>query len=129
MDEGSDDERYSFKTTVPRIVYPTASVSIKCYYNDTQFSGNLYTKKTKTVSDAATGTSSGSSSGPSSGGSSPYGEWKYAVDATQSIEGGVDVPDCYHYENGQDGSKITQGYEEEPQGSFCSCVYTNTNPQ
>ena len=129
MDEGLDNERYSFKTTVPKIVYPTASVSIKCYYNETQLLGNLYTKKPKTVSDPATGAGSASSSVPTSSASAPYGEWKFAVDATQSIGGGVDVPDCYQYENGQDGSRITQGYEQEPQGSFCSCAYTNANPQ
>ena len=127
LDAGLDTERYSFKTIVPKIVYPTDSLSIKCFYNETQFSGNLYTKKPKTVPSGAAASATSSASAAASTGDD-FGEWKFAVDATQSIGGGVDVPDCYQYNNGQTGAKLTKGYEEKDEGQFCSCAYKNDNP-
>lgn len=116
-DEGLPTERYTFQTTVPKQSFPTASLNIKCFYNETQFSANLYTKKAQ-----ADGASSSTSedSGPDS-----FAQWEYAVEATQSIGGGIDVPDCYRMNNGQVGEKLTEAYEEEPAGQFCSCAYKN----
>ena len=118
MDEGLPTERYTFKTTVPKQVFPTGSLSINCFYNETQFSANLYTKKAK--SDGSSSSSTTANSGPDS-----FAQWAYAVEATQSIGGGIDVPDCYRMNDGQVGEKLTKGYEEEPAGQFCSCAYKN----
>ena len=128
MDAGQDTERYSFTTTVPKIVYPTTSLSIKCFYNQTQFSGNLYTKKPKTAPSGAAAASSTSTASAAASTGDAFAEWNFAVEATQSIGGGVDVPDCYQYNNGQTGARVTQGYEERDAGQFCSCAYKNDNP-
>ena len=133
MDEGTSNERYTFKVpSVPKIVYP--SPNVKCYYNSTIFSGDLYTKKTKSYPSgaAASGTSaapaaatSSSSSTSDSDSSQPYADWVFAVDAAQSINGGVDVPDCFTMNNGVDGARVTKGYTVEPISNFCSCAYAN----
>ena len=127
MDEGTDTERYTFKTQAQKIVYPTNSFAIKCFYNDTQFSADLYTRKPKTLP-------SGNTPSPSStpltitsttGSNAAYVDWEFAVDARQSIGGGVDVPDCYEFDRNQIGAKLTQGFEEQSSSDFCNCAYTN----
>lgn len=132
LDAGGNNERYTFEAhSVPKTVYPSSN--IKCYYNGTTFSGALYTNKPKTYpSDAASSSStapaaSATSSTTASGGgpSQPFADWNFAVDAAQSIGGGVDVPECYAWNNGIDGARVTNGYTSEPMGSFCSCAYTN----
>ena len=129
MDQGMPTERYTFKTQVQKIVYPTKSFTIKCFYNDTQFSANLYTKKLRTLPlNNAPSPSSSAAAATATGTSASYADWKFATDATQSIGGGVDVPDCYRYSNGQTGEKITQGYQEQASTEFCSCAYKNFDP-
>ncbi|KAL9125508.1 MAG: hypothetical protein Q9217_005295 [Psora testacea] len=126
MDEGTDTERYTFETQVQKIVFPTNSFAIKCFYNDTQFSADLYTKKTRTFpSNATTSPINAASATTRTGNGASYAEWEFAVDAAQSIGGGVDVPDCYQYNNRQIGAKITSGYEEQELNEFCSCTYRN----
>ena len=135
MDAGTDNERYTFKAnSVPKSVFPTPN--IKCYYNETTFSGDIYTKKPKTypsggvaasssISTAPAATATSSTAASSGGSSQSYADWGFAVDAAQSIGGGVDVPECYNWANGVDGDRVTNGYTSEPVGSFCSCAYAN----
>lgn len=129
-DAGTGNERYTFTAqSVPKVVYPSAN--IKCYYNETTFSGDLYTKKSKTYpagSSSSSTTSSAATASSTAVGSSNqplFADWGFAVDATQSIGGGVDVPECYTWNNGVDGDRVTTGYTSEPVGSFCSCAYAN----
>ena len=129
---GTDDERYTFTTMVQKAVFP--SFSVKCYYNETQFTANMYTKKPKSyppgstasASAAAPASTSGSAAGAPPGAS--FATWHFAIDATQSIGGGVDVPACYNMDNGQVGSRVMSGYSIQPAQDFCSCAYKNYNP-
>ena len=102
------------------------------------FSGDMYTKKPRsypagapqgsstTSSAAATPSSTATASGDNDSSNSPaFADWEFAVDATQSIGGGVDVPECFSWNNGVDGQRVTQGYTSQPMGSFCSCAYAN----
>ena len=130
VDAGTATERYTFKAgSVPKISYP--SPNIKCYYNQTTFSGDLYTKKPKAYPSGAAASSS-TSAAPSAAATNTnsdqdaqYADWGFAVDAAQSMGGGVDVPDCYNWNNGVDGSRVMAGYEIQPMSSFCSCAYAN----
>lgn len=135
VDGGSDNERYTFTTMVQKAVFPTFNV--KCYYNTTQFTGNLYTKRAKSYppSSSAAATSSAAAAAASSGpvgmaAGGGFANWNFAVDATQSVGGGQDVPACYNYNanNGQVGSIITTGYSVMPAADFCSCAYKNYDP-
>ena len=57
-----------------------------------------------------------------------FADWNFAVDATQSIGGGEDVPACFNMDNGIVGSRVTSGYTVEPAADFCSCAYKNYDP-
>ena len=130
LDPGSANERYSFTTNVQKVVFPT--LSVKCYYNSTQFTADLYTKRQKSYPPSSAGGSATSSAttptATGSGTGDTFVNWNFAVDATQSVEGGVDVPDCYNTNNGQVISKVTTGYTPKPAEDFCSCVYKNYDP-
>ena len=98
---------------------------------------NLYTKKPKsypsnstsaspTSSNAGAASTGDVSAGAPAGGN--FVDWDFAVDATQSIGGGVDVPACFNVNNGQVGSRVTTRYTVEPAENFCSCAYKNYDP-
>ena len=134
-DNGTSNERYTFSTTVIKSTFP--SLNVRCDYNDTLFTADLYTSKPKSyptnsassasaTSSAATAAATGSSAGAPAGGK--FANWIYAVDATQSIGGGVDVPACFQYSNGQLGDAVTAGYTVQPSTDFCSCAYKNYDP-
>ena len=134
VDAGTDNERYTFTTTVQKAVYP--SFNVRCYYNDTLFTADLYTSKpnsypNNSTSAGATSSAAGAAAtdgaaGAPAGGA--FADWNYAVDATQSIGGGVDVPACYSLNNGQPGDRVTSGYTMMPAADFCSCAYKNYDP-
>jgi len=134
LDQGSTNERYTFTTTVQKVVFPLFNV--RCFYNTTQFTADLYTKKAKSYPSNSTSASAKSlpagAAEPSGAAGAPAGgafvDWNFAVDATQSIGGGEDVPECYNMNNGQTGSRVTSGYTVEPAGDFCSCAYKNYDP-
>ncbi|CAF9943837.1 MAG: hypothetical protein ALECFALPRED_001470 [Alectoria fallacina] len=133
-DAGTDNERYTFSTTVQKDVFP--SFGVKCDYNDTLFSADLYTSKPKSypsnstsasaTSSAAAAAASGGAAGAPAGGA--FANWNFAVDATQSIGGGVDVPACYTLNNGEPGDRVTSGYNVMPAADFCTCAYKNYDP-
>lgn len=130
VDSGTDNERYTFSTTVQKAVYP--AFNVKCDYNDTLFTADLYTNKPKSYpsnSTSASATSSAASATSSAAATSgAFANWNYAVDATQAIGGGVDVPACYSLNNGQPGDRVTSGYDVMPAADFCSCAYKNYDP-
>lgn len=96
----------------------------------------MYTSKPKsypsgTASASATSSAAGAAAtqgaaGAPAGGA--FAEWKFAVDATQDIGGGVDVPACYSLNNGQPQDRVTSGYDVMPAADFCSCAYKNYDP-
>lgn len=134
VDAGTVNERYTFSTTVPKDVFP--SFNVKCDYNYTTFTADLYTSKPKSypgnsTSASATSSAAGAAAtdraaGAPAGGA--FANWKYAVDATQSVGGGVDVPACYNMNNGQPGGRVTSGYTVMPATDFCTCEYKNYDP-
>lgn len=127
VDAGTDNERYTFTTTVIKAVFP--SFSVRCDYNNTQFTADLYTGKPKSypsnTTSAASSSATGAAGAPAGG---AFAEWDYAVDATQDIGGGVDVPACYNLVNGQPADRVTSGYTVMPAADFCSCAYKNYDP-
>ena len=128
VDAGTENERYTFSTMVQKAVFP--SFNVKCFYNDTVFMADLYTSKPKSYPNNSTGasaatTSSVAAAAPTGG---AFADWGYAIDATQHIGGGVDVPACYTLENGQPGDRVTSGYSAMPPEDFCSCAYKNYDP-
>jgi len=92
----------------------------------------MYTKKVKSYPPGAAAASATSSNAPAAASgtslSSAFANWDYAVDATQSIGGGEDVPACYEYDNGIVGARVTDGYEPKPAQDFCACAYKNYDP-
>ena len=98
---------------------------------------DLYTSKAKSYPPSASSSpspSSLSSTASATTGASatplatPFADWKFAVDATLHIGGGVDVPACYAMNDGQPGARVTSGYSVMPPEDFCSCVYKNYDP-
>ena len=134
LDAGTPNERYTFTTTVQKSVFP--SFNVECFYNDTLFMADLYTSKAKSYPPSAASSSSSSPSSTASATTSasatpsatPFANWRFAVDATLHIGGGVDVPVCYAMNNGQPGARVTSGYSVMPSEDFCSCAYKNYDP-
>lgn len=121
---GTDDEAYAFEVPMQKIVVPSSPLTAddaatECYYNNTQFSARMYTKKAKTYPVQA-----GSASGnPDPDPSAIFGEWPYAVDVQQFIDGGSGVPDCYKVVNGVMGEKVDVGTVSIDES--CECLYMN----
>lgn len=137
-------ERYNFQTTVQKIVFPSSSFSVKCYYNSTLLTANLYTKKAKDsnlpsrlrlrsrseILNFYPNTDSPEQDWleKRQQQSSPWTDWPYASDISQSVGGGQGVPDCYQYDSSkpdQVGTRITDGYTPKGAGDFCSCGWSN----
>ena len=96
---------------------------------------DLYTNKPKSYPGNTTASASATSSAaaaaatgapPAAGGA--FADWNFAMDARQYISGGVDVPACYQYNNGQLGNRVTSGYTMMAAADFCSCAYKNYDP-
>ncbi|KAL8924288.1 MAG: hypothetical protein Q9208_004069 [Pyrenodesmia sp. 3 TL-2023] len=122
MDEGSDNERYQFKTSLDKITVP--SIGVNCFFNDTNLEGTLYTKKAPTYlsSRPADATAVDGSSMESSDDFKP---WPYAVDIRQTIGGDANVPECFRIQANRKGDRITDGITPRPASSVCSCEYKN----
>ena len=144
LDQGMDTERYTFQTTVQKVVFPGRSFSVKCYYNSTLLTANLYTKKPKdNVPASASRLLRPRSRNELLGEAEEeeeaaalekrqqsvnWSEWPYAADISQSIGGGQGVPDCYQYDPAKPdsvGDRVTAGYQTQGPGEFCSCVWEN----
>lgn len=127
-DQNSNTERYTFHTPVQKVVIPT--IGVKCYYNETILEASLYTRRSKTYS-AGSGTGSAStltSSGAAVSSSDGFPAWEFAIEATELVGGGSNVPECYQITNGQKGNRITQDLVPQAAGEMCNCVYRNFNP-
>lgn len=128
VDQGLQTERYTFSIPVDKIVVPKEAINAKCYYNGTTLEGELYTRL-KQVSSDTSYTSTISSASPAST-ATPYSRgqknWPYAVNITQFIGGGTEVPDCYRVQNGRQVERLAQGLEAKASTDTCSCLYKNT---
>lgn len=101
------------------------ALGVQCFFADTVFEANLYTKRLQSYPKQ-----SSTSGAPSSENSSsiPFEDWKFAVDVTQSSGGGSTVPECYHVTNNVKGAKIMDGITPQATKDTCSCVYKNYDP-
>jgi hypothetical protein len=123
-EEGTDDEAYAFEVPMQKIVVPSSPLTAddaatECYYNNTQFTAKMYTKRAKTY-PVQQGSASGN---PDPDPSAIFGEWPYAVEVQQFIDGGSGVPDCYKVANGIIGEKVNVG--SETINDSCECLYMN----
>ena len=121
---GSKDEAYRFEVPMQKIVVPSEpltadNAATECYYNHTLFSAKLYTKIAKTYPVQA-----GSASGnPDPDPNALFGEWPYAVEVEQFIDGGSGVPDCYKIVDGAMGAKVAVAGTTS--SDSCECLYMN----
>ncbi|KAI9744461.1 MAG: hypothetical protein M1818_001990 [Claussenomyces sp. TS43310] len=110
-DSGLATERYSFNATMNKPVNPTVSldpsnVSATCYFNNTLFEGNLYTKMNKTY--------------PTGNSSTAFSPWPSAVSFQQLAASGSSTPDCI------DVNGVTVGnFTIQTGGDTCTCDYMN----
>ena len=122
LDKGLESERYSFSFKYERTVIP--SLGVNCFFPDTTFEANLYTKRPKSYPDKL----SNSDSTDSGNSSIPFQDWKFAMDAKQFVGGGSTVPKCYHVVNGVKGAPIMDGITPQAADDVCTCVYKNYDP-
>ncbi|MCJ1404319.1 hypothetical protein MMC11_007544 [Xylographa trunciseda] len=122
-DNGTENERYFFSVPNNKVVIPSTSITTdnsmaSCQYNNTQLQASLFTHTASSYppnSSVSTGSSTVDSFRP----------WPFAVQVSQSIGGGVDVPACFEVTNGTLGAPVTNGLVAQPSQDFCSCVYKN----
>ena len=99
--------------------------NVHCFYDGTTLEGDMYTKLTQVFSNTSY-TNTASSASPTSTPSSYVGgqqNWPYAVNITQFIQGGADVPKCYRMNNGTQVEQLTQGLEPKASTDTCRCHY------
>lgn len=118
--KGQDDEGYSFVVPLQKVVAPNGSISpdgaaAQCYYNNTDFQAILYTKKPYQNVPGA------SDNGAQGG---HWKVWPYAVNVTQSIQGGKGVPECFELTKSGTGTEIP-GPTPQPASARCECSWLN----
>jgi hypothetical protein len=105
------------KEVIPTGVITNDGSTAKCFYNDTTFSGYLYTKMAKdypaSVQDA---------------GNPAYQAWPFAVRAEEDAASGADAPTCYQYTNGNLGARVTGNLTVSDPQMLCNCLYRNYQP-
>lgn len=126
VDPGSSLERFTFTAHFNKVVVP--SPGIYCYFNNTILEGALYTKRAKSALPKGSGSKKRSVAQATTlddVAHNTFEEWKYAVQATQSIGGGSTVPECFHMTNGVRGERASDGITPRAPEDLCSCVYQN----
>lgn len=116
--------RYTFSYTYRQTVIPTTAIdpadqAATCLYNSTVLSATLYLSDNSPVKSYPGAALAGSAS--VSGGYTP---WPYAVEITESVAGGTDVPACYATTNGVLGAPIGS-FTPESSDAQCQCLYSN----
>jgi hypothetical protein len=118
----SSAARLTFTFSMNKVVIPsqpitTTDANSKCFFNATTFTGTLYLSAPRNYPGGDLQTSN------SSGG---FQQWPYAVEITQTANGGTDVPNCYETTNGQLGQQIfNPALVAMPSTDQCSCDYRN----
>ena len=130
VDANTTTERYTFsislsKTVIPQIPITTNGTQATCIFSDTVLQANLYTKMPKMFPNSSATTTS-----PSSPTATPgvFTTWPFAVEISQSIGGGSNVPACYELISGNQGPLITNIITPQLNSEMCSCVYKNFDP-
>lgn len=132
LDANAATERYHFQIPINKLVVPSAAITsdnqmATCFFNGTIFEANLYTKIANTYPPASSSNTSAAAS-PSSSAGGGFGSWPHAVEVTQTIGGGIGVPDCFEVMDGNLGARISQGLTAQVAGDMCSCAYKNYDP-
>ncbi|MCJ1322719.1 hypothetical protein MMC15_008069 [Xylographa vitiligo] len=122
-DKGTENERYIFSVPNNKVVIPSASITTdnsmaSCQFNDTQLQASLFTK----IPSSYPSNSSVSNAGNVSGG---FQSWPFAIQVSQIISGGINIPACFEVKNGNIGAPITNGIDIKSSRDICSCVYKN----
>ena len=138
VDEDLSTERYTFSVLLDKVVVPQVSITsdnsvAACFFNSTQFDASLYTKLPKSYPANSTSTGSASLPSATTNGSGTlagsFEAWPYAVEVTQSINGGSSVPECFKTSNGNVGARISENLTADAgSGNVCSCEYKNWDP-
>ncbi len=137
VDIGLSSERYTFSVPTKKIVIPSAAISrdnsmATCFYNDTTFQADLYTRMSRSYPPPASASSSAATSSSTAGSGDSASEgfkpWPYAIRVEETIGGGSNVPACYKTVNGNLGDRINDGITEEAQKNMCGCLYKNWDP-
>lgn len=120
LDANTNDERYHFSLPFDQFTVPSSDIRggnlrAGCYFNQTAIEGNLYTRKPF----------QNTSPNLKRRASNEWEEWPFAVNVTQSIRGGQDVPNCYELNNADLGARITNGLEQQPSDAVCECGWKN----
>ena len=124
VDAGRPSERYTFSLPIDKYVPPAAPITsdntpAACWFNATRFEGSLYTRRQTNAS------ASESAPAPTPTATNGWQPWPGAVNVTQSIAGGENVPNCYQLVNGVMGAPVTQGLEPKPAADVCECGWRN----
>jgi len=125
VSKGNPDERYTFQLEMDKEVLPSTAITsdgstAKCFYNDTTFTGYIYTKMAKDY-PVANGTAAEE-------GDPAYQLWPFAVRAEQVAASGVDAPNCYEFTNGNLGARISGNFSVTDPQMLCNCLYRNYQP-
>ena len=128
VDAGRPSERYTFALPLDKFVLPNSPITADntaagCWYNQTRFEASLYTRMMPNVT--ADSPSGASSSAPTPSPTNGWQSWPFAVNVTQSIRGGRNVPNCYELMNGVLGAPVTRGLEPRPADQACACGWRN----
>lgn len=128
IDHNHQIERYHFSTQFRKLVNPL--INEYCYFNDTTVEGDLYTKLKQVHSNASYSSTVAPSMPTPTAVSFSGGQnlWPFAAEITVSHGGGLDVPDCHQWTDGELGPRLTQGITAQATTDLCSCFYKNFNP-
>lgn len=129
IDANRTTERYAFSIPITKPVIPLVAITAdgtqaNCVFSNTVLQAKLYTKMSKTFPNSTTTATSASSVVTTV---DVFKAWPYAVEISESIGGGPNVPSCYEMINGNQGSPITTGIYPQPSNESCSCTYRNFN--
>lgn len=124
---GSDSERYTFTASFEKRVPLPGDKS--CFYPNASLKGTFYTRRAKSTTAAET-SAAGTTLNPTATADIPsdkFAQWRYAVEATVSANGGSDVPACYHMMGTSKGAQYSEGSASKTVRDVCSCEYKNYN--
>jgi len=137
LDSGLSSERYTFFVTMNKTVIPSTAITndnsvATCFYHNSTFRANLFTKMSKTYPLPASASDSTAPPSPPAGNgnsaSQGFQPWPYAIRVEEYIGGGNGVPSCYKTVKGNIGDRITDGLSPKGPENVCSCLYKNFEP-
>ena len=120
LDRDTDNERYYFSLSLTQAIIPSSSISqdnvmATCDFESTLVMGNLYTRRNAT---------SQSVSAPKNA-TRDWKQWQHAVEISQQVGGGGNIPTCYRTINGVRGDRVVSGLQPKTNSDMCQCSYQN----